>query len=31
MVKLVAENIATAVNSAQPGNYPQVKVPFKNA
>jgi hypothetical protein len=29
MVKLVAENIAAAVNSAQPGRYIEVKVPFK--
>jgi hypothetical protein len=31
MVKLVAENIATAVNPAQPGPYIEVKVPFKEA
>jgi hypothetical protein len=29
MVKLVAENIAAAVNAAQPGSYAEVDVPFK--
>jgi|SRR5580698_5580125 hypothetical protein len=29
MVKLVAENIASAVNAAQPGSYNEVAVPFK--
>jgi len=29
MVKLVAENIATAVSRAQPGSYTEVAVPFK--
>jgi predicted nuclease of predicted toxin-antitoxin system len=29
MVKLVAENIARAVNAAQPGSYNEVAVPFK--
>ncbi len=31
MVKLVAERIAAAVNSAQPGSYVEVEVPFKDA
>jgi putative NIF3 family GTP cyclohydrolase 1 type 2 len=31
MVKLVAENIAAAVNSAQPVSYVVVEVPFKDA
>jgi hypothetical protein len=29
MVKLVAEKIAAAVNTAQPGSYAEVDVPFK--
>jgi len=29
MVKLVAGNIASAVNAAQPGSYQEVDVPFK--
>ncbi len=29
MVKLVAENIAAAVNAAEPGSYMEVGVPFK--
>jgi hypothetical protein len=29
MVKLVAGNIAAAVNAAQPGSYAEVGVPFK--
>jgi PIN like domain len=29
MVKLVAGNIAAAVNAAQPGGYAEVDVPFK--
>jgi|SRR5271169_2453945 len=29
MVKLVAKNIAAAVNAAQPGGYIEVAVPFK--
>jgi hypothetical protein len=29
VVKLVAENIAAAVNAAQPGRYAEVEVPFK--
>jgi hypothetical protein len=29
MVKLVAENIRAAVDSAQPGSYTEVEVPFK--
>ena len=29
MVKLAAENIASAVNAAQPGSYNEVAVPFK--
>jgi hypothetical protein len=29
MVKLVAGNIAVAVNAAQPGSYAEVDVPFK--
>src|SRR5665213_52543 len=29
MVRLVAENIATAVNEALPGSYIEVAVPFK--
>jgi putative NIF3 family GTP cyclohydrolase 1 type 2 len=29
MVKLVAENIVAAVNSAMPGGYVEVDVPFK--
>jgi hypothetical protein len=29
MVKLVAENIATIVNAAQPSSYSEVAVPFK--
>jgi hypothetical protein len=29
MVKLVAGNIAAAVNAAQPGSYTEVEVPFK--
>ena len=29
MVKLVAESIVAAVNSAQPGSYVEVEVPFK--
>jgi hypothetical protein len=31
MVKLVAEKIVAAVNSAQPGSYVEVEVPFKDA
>jgi len=31
MVKQVAEKIAAAVNSAQPGSYVEVEVPFKDA
>jgi len=30
MVKLVADNIALAVNAAQPGSYVEVAVPFKD-
>jgi hypothetical protein len=29
MVKLVAENIAVAVNATEPGGYVEVDVPFK--
>jgi hypothetical protein len=29
MVKLVAENIAAAINATQPGSYAEVDVPFK--
>jgi len=29
MVKLAVENIAAAVNAAQPGSYAEVDVPFK--
>jgi hypothetical protein len=29
MVKLVAESIAATVNTAQPGSYVEVHVPFK--
>jgi hypothetical protein len=29
MVKLVAQDIATAVNNAQPGSYLEVEIPFK--
>jgi hypothetical protein len=29
MVKLVAGNIVTAVNAAEPGGYTEVPVPFK--
>jgi hypothetical protein len=29
MVKLVAENIAAAVNMAKPGDYAEIAVPFK--
>jgi hypothetical protein len=31
MVKLVIGNIVAAVNSAQPGSYQEVEVPFKDA
>ena len=31
MVKLVAERIVAAVNSARPGSYVEVEVPFKDA
>ena len=31
MVKLVAEQIVAAVNSARPGSYVEVEVPFKDA
>jgi hypothetical protein len=31
MVKLVIGNIVAAVNSAQPGSYVEVEVPFKEA
>jgi len=31
MVKLVADKIVAAVNSAQPGSYVEVEVPFKDA
>jgi hypothetical protein len=31
MVKLVAEKIVAAVNSALPGSYVEVEVPFKDA
>jgi predicted nuclease of predicted toxin-antitoxin system len=30
MVKLVAENIAAAVDAAEPGSYTEVDVPFKD-